>query len=138
MSETFVTIAQFTYSSEAKIIQGRLESDGIPTFLSDANTIDIDPFLSNAIGGVKLKIRVEDEGKAKNIFKHINKFSLTDEGEAIRCQNCNSEKIDFFSHVDSFGSQLALLGGFLSKALPIYIKYDYRCRECKTKFTLDE
>ena len=46
MSETFKTIARFQYSSEAQIIKGRLEADGIQVFLSDNLTIDTDPLVS--------------------------------------------------------------------------------------------
>ncbi len=54
-NEIFSTVAVFQYSSEAQIIKGRLESDGIEVFLADNLTIDTDPLVSNAIGGVKLK-----------------------------------------------------------------------------------
>ena len=55
MSETFKTIAKFQYSAEALIVKGRLEAEGIQVFLTDNHTIDTDPLVSNAIGGVKLK-----------------------------------------------------------------------------------
>ena len=60
MSETFVTIARYQYSSEAQIVKGRLEADGIDVFLRDNITIDTDPLVSNAIGGVKLKVLSKD------------------------------------------------------------------------------
>lgn len=138
MSQTFATVAQFTYSSEAKIIQGRLESDGIATFLIDANTIDTDPLVSNAIGGVKLKVRFEDEQRAREILEEINQYSLTNDGEPIQCPNCKGSEVDYFSNVNSMGSLVAFLIGFLFGALPFYTRYDYRCRECKTKFKLNE
>lgn len=42
-NETFTTVAVFQYSSEAQIVKGRLESDGIEVFLADNLTIDTDP-----------------------------------------------------------------------------------------------
>ena len=73
MSDTFKTIARFEYSSEAQIIKGRLEADGIQVFLSDNLTIDTDPLVSNAIGGVKLKVPTEDAKKAEEILRSIQK-----------------------------------------------------------------
>ena len=67
MEQLFTTIAVFTYCSEAKIIKGRLESEGIEVFLSDELTIDTDPLVSNAIGGVKLKVFTENVEKANKI-----------------------------------------------------------------------
>lgn len=55
MKETFSRVAVFQYSAEAQIIKGRLEAEGIETFLADNHTIDTDPLVSNAIGGVKLR-----------------------------------------------------------------------------------
>ncbi|WP_342662741.1 hypothetical protein [Gelidibacter mesophilus] len=64
-NETFTTVAVFQYSTEAQIIKGRLESDGIEVFLSDNLTIDTDPLVSNAIGGIKLKVLSHQAEEAK-------------------------------------------------------------------------
>ena len=50
----FRKIASFQYSSEAIIYKGRLESEGIAVFMRDNFTIDTDPLVSNAVGGVKI------------------------------------------------------------------------------------
>jgi len=52
----WVTIQTFTYPQEAYIVQGKLESEGIETFLQDEFTTQIFNFYSNAIGGVKLQV----------------------------------------------------------------------------------
>ena len=71
MSNTFTTIARFQYSTEAQIVKGRLEADGIKVFLTDNLTIDTDPLVSNAIGGVKLKVLSEQYDEAKEILDSI-------------------------------------------------------------------
>ncbi|MEM7185680.1 MAG: DUF2007 domain-containing protein [Bacteroidota bacterium] len=138
MSETFVTVAQFTYSSEAQIIRGKLESEGIPVFMADDLTIDIDPLVSNALGGVRLRVYSEDEERAREILDTIRPFSVDEKGKEIHCPNCNSSRIHYFSHVNSIKSLVAFLFGFLFSTLPFYTKYDYTCEVCKTKFVLDE
>ena len=136
MKETFKTIARFQYSTEAQIIKGRLEAEGIPVFLSDALTIDVDPLVSQAIGGVKLKVRAEDAMKAQYILDKIAKYALDDEGNPIRCPNCQSSEIALFSTIKDLKSFMAFVFGFLSGTLPFYRKDRYRCNRCDTEFDL--
>lgn len=134
--EIFSTVASFQYSSEAQIVKGRLETEGIPVFLSDNLTIDTDPLVSNAIGGVKLKVRSEDEDRAISILKSINRYSMDDQGNKIVCPNCNSKKVDYFTNVKDFKSLVSFLVGFIFGVLPFYTKYEYRCDNCKNKFNI--
>lgn len=140
MNNTFKTIARFQYSSEAQIIKGRLEAEGIEVFLADNLTIDTDPLVSNAIGGVKLKVLSNDALEAEAILKSIKKYSINDDGDAINCPNCNSEKIELFSTIKDAKSFLALVFAFITtlfiSTLPLYSKHKYRCEGCKTEFDL--
>ncbi len=136
MSDTFKTIAKFQYSSEAQIIKGRLESEGIQVFLSDNLTIDTDPLISNAIGGVKLKVLSEDTLKARHILDSIQKYSIDDEGNAIQCPKCRSEQIELFSTITDFKSFFSFLIGFLFGTLPFRTRHKYKCEECKTEFDI--
>ncbi len=136
MSTTFKTIAKFQYSAEAQIIKGRLESEGIEVFLSDHLTIDTDPLVSNAIGGVKLKVLAKDALRAQHILETINKYSVDDNGNAIHCPNCNSSKVAMFSTIKDFKSFFSFMVGFLFGTLPFYAKDKYRCDDCKTEFDI--
>ncbi|MEO1031247.1 DUF2007 domain-containing protein [Winogradskyella sp.] len=136
MNKTFVTIARFQYSSEAQIVKGRLEADGIDVFLRDNITIDTDPLVSNAIGGVKLKVRSKDVQKAKAVLNSIRKYSINDEGKAIVCPNCGSQHIEMYSTITSFKSLFFFLVGFISGTLPFSTRYQYKCEDCKTEFPI--
>ena len=140
MSYTFKTIARFQYSAEAQIIKGRLEAEGIQVFLTDNITIDTDPLVSNAIGGVKLKVLQHQVSEAEAILKSIKKYSINDEGNAINCPNCNGEKIELFSTIKDLKSFFAFIFAFITtlfvSTLPIYSKHKYRCEDCKTEFNL--
>ena len=136
MSETFVTIAKFQYSSEAQIVKGRLEADGIAVFLRDNITIDTDPLVSNAIGGVKLKVLAKDVQNAKAILNSIQKYSINDEGNAIICPNCDSHHIEMYSTITGFKSLVFFLIGFISGTLPFSTRYQYKCEDCKTEFPI--
>lgn len=136
MSDTFKTMARFQYSTEAQIIKGRLEADGIQVFLSDHLTIDTDPLVSNAIGGVKLKVRSQDAIKAQHILESIKKYSIDDDGNTINCPNCNSINIQLFSTIKDAKSLFWFIFGVLFSSLPFYTKHKYRCEVCKTEFDI--
>lgn len=138
MIETFTTVAKFQYSSEAQIIKGRLEAEGIQVFLADHLTIDTDPLVSNAIGGVKLKVLSEDTLKARHILDSIAKYSMDNDGKPIACPNCNKEEVELFSTITNLKSFVAFLFGFLSGTLPFYTKDKYRCNNCKTEFDIEK
>jgi len=142
MSDIFKTIARFQYSTEAQIIKGRLEADGIQVFLFDNLTIDTDPLVSNAIGGVKLKVLSYQAEEAEHILKSINKFSLDNQGNAIKCPNCKSDKIELYSTINDakalFAFVFAFITNIITSTLPIYTKHKYRCEDCKTEFDLKE
>ena len=53
----FKKIGEYQYSYEANIYKTKLESFGIEVFIRDSFTIDANPLISNAIGGVKLYVR---------------------------------------------------------------------------------
>lgn len=136
MNETFSTIANFQYSSEAQIIKGRLEAEGIDVFLQDHLTIDTDPLISNAIGGVKLKVLTKDKKKALSIIEEISKYALDEKGDAILCSNCNSSNVALYSTIKDFKSLMAFLIGFLFGSLPFHTRYKYRCEDCNTEFSI--
>lgn len=135
MSETFVTIARYQYSSEAQIVKGRLEADGIDVFLKDNITIDTDPLVSNAIGGIKLKVRSEDEKEAKAILKSIKAYAVDDNGNPIICPNCGKNEVELYSTIDSLKAFLSFLIGIITFTLPFHTRYKYICENCKTEFS---
>ncbi|GGG38116.1 putative signal transducing protein [Bizionia arctica] len=136
MTDTFKTVARFQYSSEAQIIKGRLEAEGIEVFLSDHLTIDTDPLISNAIGGVKLKVLAHQSEQAIEILDSIRKYSIDDEGNSITCPKCQSEKIELFSTIKDLKSLVWFVFGVLFSSLPFYTKHKYRCEVCQTEFDL--
>ena len=134
MKSTFVTIARYQYSSEAQIVKGRLEADGIDVFLKDNITIDTDPLVSNAIGGIKLKVRSEDEKEAKAILKSIKAYAIDDNGNPILCPSCGKNEVELYSTIDSLKAFLSFLIGIITFTLPFHTRYKYICENCKTEF----
>lgn len=67
------TVATFTYPYEANLLKGRLEAEGITCFIENENIITANPFYSNAVGGVQIKVKQEDEERALAIIAETDK-----------------------------------------------------------------
>lgn len=63
---------------DCHILKGRLESEGIQTFIYDENLIWVSPFDAVAVGGVKLKVPEEQAPKARQVLELISKHMLVD------------------------------------------------------------
>lgn len=131
---TFKKIGQFQYSSEAYIYKGKLEAEGIEVFMRDNHTVDTDPFLSNAIGGVKLFVRQEDYESATKVISEISKFSIDDKGELVKCPSCGSEKAQLLTTIKDTKSFFSFFFSLLLGVLPFYNMYKYKCNTCNFEF----
>lgn len=120
MSDKFVIIAAFEYAADVQIIKGKLESEGIPVFLRDENTLNSDPLISNAIGGVKLQVYAKDKERALKIYNEVRAYAIDDEGKPIVCPNCKAEKSEVYYERKSI----------LHKLFPFFEKRKYKCLNC--------
>jgi len=136
MESTFEKIAVFQYSAEALVTKGRLEADGIEVFMADNNTIDTDPLVSNAIGGVKLFVRTEDAPKAKEILAEISRYAVDNQGNNIVCPACKGTTVEVMSTVRDGKGLAAFLLGMLLSAFPFFVKYKYHCNNCGSEFEI--
>lgn len=137
MKNSFSKIAVFTYSSEAQIIKSRLEAEGIEVFLFDQFTVDTDPLVSNAIGGIKLKVWAHDEERALQILETISEYSLDDEGLEIECPICYHYRVELYREVRDLNSFFKYLFSFF-KHEKNKRQYEYHCNHCKQNFNLDD
>ena len=64
-----ITIATFTNPLEAHIVRGRLQAEGIETWVAHEHHIWANWFLSTALGGVKLQVRPEDAQQAREVLR---------------------------------------------------------------------
>lgn len=140
MAERLVTIATFSHPTEAHILKGRLEAEGIPCFLGDEHIIAAQPLYSVAVGGVKLRVTEGDEQEARAMLARIqggtNEYILDDNIEfappmqehvqETTCPECDSDHIAEEKFSKSVFSFSYLLLGF-----PIpFINRRYTCYDC--------
>ncbi|MFP9114862.1 DUF2007 domain-containing protein [Flavobacterium sp. RHBU_3] len=137
MQPQFIKIASFQYSAEALILKGRLEADGVEVFMKNNNTIDADPLMSNAMGGVQLFVRAEDAVKAKQVLEDISRYAVDNSGNPMNCPNCDAAEVEVMSTVRNGKGLLGFLfGTLLLGTLPPFIKYKYHCNNCGHEFEM--
>lgn len=134
MGNSLIEIANYQFSSEAYLFKGKLESEGIEVFLQNENTINTDPLLSTALGGVKLFVNSEDVLQSRQILDAIPEYSLNDKGELLTCPNCGSQKIYMTTTIKEIKSFLAFIYGLLTLSMPLFSKQKYKCENCNFEF----
>ena len=134
MRQSLIEIANYQYSSEAYLFKGKLESEGVEVFLQNENTINTDPLLSNALGGVKLFVNSEDVLKARHILDSIPEYSIDDKGKLLSCPNCSSQKINMVTTIKDVKSFMAFIYGLLTLSMPLFSKQKYKCENCNFEF----
>lgn len=85
-----ITIARFSKPEEAHLFRHRLEVGGIPAYIQDENTVQMDWLYSNAIGGVRVQISEEDIEEARELLQE----SAAAEEEPCNpaCPKCDSHQ----------------------------------------------
>ena len=120
MEDKFYTLGSFEFVADVQIIKGKLESERIPVFLRDENTLNSDPLLSNAIGGVKLDVYAKDKDRALKIYNEIRAYALDANGNPIVCPNCKAQKSEVYYKRNSV----------FYKLFPFFEKKKYKCHQC--------
>lgn len=124
-----VTVKTFDTSVNAHLFRIELENEGIESFIYDEETITMDPLLSNAIGGIKVKINVKD------IERTMEFLAKRDEELNPPCPNCGSKKImtNFRSFKRASGI-ISAIAAFLFTLFPPMFKTVNKCLDCNHEF----
>ena len=125
MNDNYKILAVFEYSTEAHVTKSRLDSEGFDTLLMDEKTIDSDPLISNAIGGVKLLVHKNDFEKAAVVYNEIRTYQKDENGNDILCSNCKSNRV-LIAPIQRKNVFYMLF--------PFFEKTRHICNDCKTIF----
>lgn len=125
MNNNFKILAVFEFSTEAHVTKSRLDSEGFTTMLMDEKTIDTDPLISNAIGGVKLLVHTKDFKKAAEIYNEIRTYQKDKNNKNITCLKCSSTRI-LIAPIQRKNVFFMLF--------PFFEKTRHICNDCKTIF----
>lgn len=66
-----VTVATFRFLMEAEKARLRLDSEGLTTFLADAQIVNADWFLGNAVGYIKLQVPASQVEEAERVIEQM-------------------------------------------------------------------
>ncbi len=131
-----VTIRQFRDLPEALLAKGSLESAGIECFLADENLVRLDWFISNFIGGIKLKVRAPDAANAQKLLDEPILEGLYVQGvglyEQPRCPQCRSLDVNF----QELDRPIAYMSAFLRVPLPLQ-RPAWHCQICDAEWEDD-
>ena len=120
IKQEFYILGSFEYAADVQVIKAKLESEGIPVFLRDENTLNTDPLISSAIGGVKLSVYSRDKERAIEIYNEIRPYAVDDKGEPIICPNCKAKRSEVYYSRKSI----------LHKLFPFLEEKKYKCTNC--------
>ena len=94
-----VTVAAYNNPLEAHLAKGRLDVEGIPAYLAHEHHVWANWVYSQALGGVKVQVFVEDADAASKILDAHNKGDYEDSlGEVVSeiddntCPKCGSKE----------------------------------------------
>lgn len=68
----FKTIAIFQYPAEYAVLQLLFDQEEIRYVFMNETMISVFPFYSNAIGGIRLQVHIEDIAQAEEIIKNFD------------------------------------------------------------------
>lgn len=68
----FKTIAIFQYPAEYAVLQLLFDQEEIRYYFQNETMISVFPFYSNAMGGIRLQVHIEDIELAQQIIKDLD------------------------------------------------------------------
>lgn len=120
-----VIIQTFDNFFSANIQLTRLRAAGVECYLKDEYIVTIDPFLSNAVGGIKLMVRKSEEHKVRRLLRELNASS----DSLLLCPQCGSHKFILVPK-RSTENILAAITTWLFSAYAVSVENVYQCTDC--------
>jgi len=116
MKEKFYLIGSFDFASDAQILKGKLEAEGIPVFLQNENTLNSE----NPSNAIKLQVYSKDTDRALEIYNEVRAYALDRDGNPVVCPNCKATKSEVYYERKSL----------FHKLFPFFESRKYKCLSC--------
>ena len=126
----YLLLRTFDNYINASMTLARLDEEGITCYLKDEYTVTIDPFLSNAVGGIKLMVLPDDFAAAKALLEEYDATYR----EAITCPKCGSHDVEYISKAGVKNWLTAIASWFFLR-FAMAADQVYHCYECSFEFT---
>lgn len=125
-----VVVARFSFPHEAQIARASLDAAGIPAFIADEHTVNMNWLYSNALGGVRLLVPHDRLQEAKALLESdfSDLLEFAQEAQPILCPTCGGSNLE--AHTQ--GKKPAFLV-FLLLGFPLFFyRHGLRCNDCGT------
>ncbi len=122
---TLFIIKTFDNYFLANITLTKLHAAGIECYLQDEFTVTLDPILSNAIGGIKLVVKSEDEVIAKLLLETYESEYM----KAATCPKCSSHDFVYLTKPGA-ANYLTVLFTWIFSSYAVAPEYVYKCGQC--------
>ena len=129
----FRTVAVYAYPANAAVMKSKLESEGVVVLLRDEFTIGVDPFASQAIGGVKMDVHVEDYVKALGIIE-LNSARGSGLTNNVKCSSCGKRAVSEQQDITAARNFKERLQAVVLSVNPFSKAATYRCNNCEHIF----
>lgn len=123
-----VTVSRYSFPYEAHLARALLESEGIPAFVADEHTINMQWLYSDAMGGVRLQVPEDWAQQACDVLREDREQVLEEQQETDKdlCSHCGSADTEYHQ----IGKRWAFLV-FLGIHFPLFpVRHGVRCRTC--------
>jgi hypothetical protein len=129
-SQEKVVVNTYTYVIEAETAAMLLRQNEIESDLLNDETVNSNPFLSNAVGGIKLVVNQEDLDNAIMILNEDEKKRNNDHGKY--CYRCESNDVEIIKTKTTWKTILIIILS-LGTCIPWIFK-EFKCRKCGHKW----
>ena len=127
----FKQIASYDNFMFANMTLGLLQENDINCHLKDENIVMIDPFLSPAVGGIKLMVADVQFGRAVEIIKDAEDIYI----KQIPCTICKNYSLSVEEKINSPQTFWGKLKNQLAYGQTETYEKRYRCNNCNSLFT---
>ena len=119
-----ITIARFSKAEDAHLFRLRLEAGGMPAYILDENTVQMDWLYSNAIGGIRVQISEEDIDDARELLRDME-IPKEDPGNPA-CPKCSSPR----TITADFAIRMSFLSILLLGFPCLFSNVRWKCPDC--------
>ncbi|NQX42603.1 Putative signal transducing protein [Pedobacter steynii] len=153
--DKIVVLETFYNPIEANIVKARLLDSDVQCFLSDENSVTINPLYTQALGGVKLHVFERDVLLAKSILQEEgleNSFEEEKEGLLVEeegespvaeqaasgfiCPDCGSSHVGYVQATKNRFNIFTTVVSLLLMVYPFKARQTHHCFDCGHEFDM--
>jgi DNA-directed RNA polymerase subunit RPC12/RpoP len=126
----FVIVRIFDNYIPGNLMLQRLEEEGITAYLQDESTVTTAPYLSMAVGGIKLMVPQDQAQQAVELMKAWD----NEYNQSASCPKCGSHDFVVVPQAANPANWLTAIVTWMLGSYAISTKEVFKCNNCGTEF----